>query len=116
VNEAAVCISVSHPNVVSTFHFDIKRMQAVDISSDSGGPSAPAGLQVESAPHAAADWKLFLIQEWCDSSLGQALRVGLLHHPDIPSAPRLELVLQVLCQCAQGVEYLHSKHIIHGGA
>ncbi|GFH22080.1 protein kinase domain-containing protein, partial [Haematococcus lacustris] len=55
--EAAVCTSVAHRNVVSTYHYDIKPVRAVESSGDEG-------LQVEVADSASAlgitDWKLYM--------------------------------------------------------
>lgn len=50
IMEAGVCRSVVHPNVVSTYHYDIRKIQ-----TDEGS----TGLKVKQE---AADWKLYLVQ------------------------------------------------------
>eukprot|EP00798_Chlamydomonas_sp_ICE-L_P005356 gene5356-5573_t len=56
VTEAAVCTSVVHPNVVSTYHYDIKMVQ---IAEDD--PQTEGGFVVQDqCPQ--TDWKLFLVQ------------------------------------------------------
>mmetsp|Transcript_17519 Transcript_17519/g.44120 ORF Transcript_17519/g.44120 Transcript_17519/m.44120 type:complete len:1028 (-) Transcript_17519:21-3104(-) len=111
IMEAAVCTSVQHRNVVSTYHYDIKPVRAV-VDDDSG-----EGLRVhvadESQPLGTTDWKLFLVQEWCNSTLGQALRSWLLHKRE-SREPLIDLLLGLLIDVAQGVGYLHDKNIIHG--
>ncbi len=56
----------------------------------------------------------FLVQEWCNSTLGQALRSWLLHKK-ATREPLIDLLLELLLDCAQGINYLHDKNIIHGG-
>lgn len=53
VTEAAVCMSLIHPNVVTTYHYDIKPL------SNNFGESIKVS---ESLP--ALNWKLFLVQVW----------------------------------------------------
>lgn len=50
VMEAGVCCSVVHPNVVSTYHYDIREIQTCEAAS---------GLKIDQK---AADWKLYLVQ------------------------------------------------------
>jgi hypothetical protein len=65
------------------------------------------------ALHAVATYR-FLVQEWCQSTLGQALRSWLLHKKETRE-PLLDLLLGLLIDVAQGVLYLHDRQIIHGG-
>lgn len=55
------------------------------------------------------------MQEWCNSTLGQALRSWLLHKRE-SREPLIDLLLGLLIDVASGVGYLHDKNIIHGGA
>ena len=57
VTEAALSTSVVHPNVVATFHYDIKQVKQ---RSDFGVGVEPSALQIEDAT--GSDWKLFLVQ------------------------------------------------------
>ncbi len=50
--EAGVCRSVVHPNVVATYHYDIRAIQ----TPTEGGAT---GLTVNQKD---TDWKLFLVQ------------------------------------------------------
>ncbi|KAF5827964.1 hypothetical protein DUNSADRAFT_18452, partial [Dunaliella salina] len=65
--EAAVSASMSHPNIVTTYHYDIKPIRA-----------DPDGLQVD-AMAGMDDWKLFLVQEYCHCTLNYGMATGLLH-------------------------------------
>jgi hypothetical protein len=58
VTEAAVCQSVSHRNVVSTYHYDIKPVQTMEQSS---GVVLDMG---DSDVENVTEWRLYLVQEW----------------------------------------------------
>ena len=103
VLEAAVCTSVMHQNVVTTYHYDI-----TPISNPSQGMS---GMTIEMGTN--TDWKLYLVQEYCNASLQDALRNRLLHKAETKT-PDLDLILSVLMDIARGMIYIHSKNIIHG--
>mmetsp|Transcript_8894 Transcript_8894/g.26992 ORF Transcript_8894/g.26992 Transcript_8894/m.26992 type:complete len:491 (-) Transcript_8894:807-2279(-) len=103
VMEAAVCTSVMHPNVVATYHYDIVAVQ----DNKEGGATAVA------AARPATDWKLFLVQEYCNASLQDAMCTKLLHKKET-MAPDMDLVLSILMDIARGLQYIHEKNIIHG--
>lgn len=67
--EAAITSSISHPNVVSTYSYDIQPLNASSSQTRSGWHVATSvPLQM------ATDWKLFIVQEYCNGgSLRQAL-------------------------------------------
>ncbi len=52
-------------------------------------------------------------QEFCNASLQDALRNQLLHDPKT-LVPDLDLVLTLLMDIARGMQYIHSRNIIHG--
>ena len=52
-------------------------------------------------------------QELCDSTVADALAVGLWHDPRT-KLPHLNLILGTLGDIARGVAFIHSKNIIHG--
>eukprot|EP00955_Chlamydomonas_euryale_P118101 366519-Chlamydomonas_euryale.AAC.7 len=98
VMEAAVCTSVMHPNVVATYHYDIVAVQ----DNKEGGATAVA------AARPATDWKLFLVQEYCNASLQDAMCTKLLHKKET-MAPDMDLVLSILMDIARGLQYIHEK-------
>lgn len=104
--EAAVCTSVMHPNLVTTYHYDITPVNG-------GGAEARGlgGMTIDQGRN--TDWKLYLVQEYCNASLQDALRNRLLHKPDT-KGPDMDLVLTVLMDIARGLVYIHGKNIIHG--
>ncbi|GFH18496.1 protein kinase domain-containing protein, partial [Haematococcus lacustris] len=95
--EAAVCKSLGHPNVVATYHHNIKQ----------AGPK-------EGEAAADAGWALSLVQELCSATLQDALRLSMLHAQDSAQQPIMELVLSLLTDVARGMAYIHGKGIIHG--
>ena len=52
VMEAAVASTIVHPNIVATYHYDIKRIRAVQ--------GKDGAIQIEDSSR--SDWKLYLIQ------------------------------------------------------
>ncbi|KAF5827148.1 hypothetical protein DUNSADRAFT_1245 [Dunaliella salina] len=56
VLEAAVCIFLSHPNIVSTYHYDIKKVSHHNESNEDR-----MSLHVERSAGMLEDWKLFLV-------------------------------------------------------
>lgn len=67
--EAAITSSISHPNVVSTYSYDIQPLNASS-SQTRGGWHVATSMPLQMA----TDWKLFIVQEYCSGgSLRQAL-------------------------------------------
>ena len=129
VLEAGVSCSVSHANIVSTYHYDIKAMPFNNSSSLEDNKEGGLQLDYSSSSH-GSDWKLFLVQELCSASLEKVAEAGILHTLDfnksfIPergwkqgSAVKKMASLLTLYGClvdiASGMEYLHERNIIHG--
>lgn len=90
-------------------HYDIKPVQAVE-----GGDGLQVAMADDSEALMVTEWKLYLVQEWCNTTLGEALRQSLLHAKDAGQAPQMDLLLTLLGDVVSGVDYLHSKNIIHG--
>ncbi|KAJ9519979.1 hypothetical protein QJQ45_014707 [Haematococcus lacustris] len=105
--EAAVCTSVTHNNVVATYHYDITAV-------NKGGRETRGigGMTIDDS-QAATDWKLYLVQEYCSASLQDALSNRLLHNPTTLK-PDMDLVLSILMDIARGMDYIHCNNIIHG--
>ena len=74
ITEAAVCSSVVHPNVVSTYHYDIRAVQTIEQEGT---------LQIDDDGQ-PTDWKLYLVQVrwaaalWLEVALPAILAVHVL--------------------------------------
>jgi hypothetical protein len=122
VLEAGVSCSVIHPNIVATYHWDIKGVQTMISAQSSSFPdvikgdsSKPSSISLDPSME-ARDWKLFLVQELCQASLNTVNEAGLFSIKQGPKKgrPLLVSILGSLLDISKGLEYLHSKGIIHG--
>ncbi|KAG2454955.1 hypothetical protein HYH02_000782 [Chlamydomonas schloesseri] len=116
--EAAISSSLAHPNVVTTYSYDIKPMTVQGASStDSPGSGTGAngtpGLKiVDKRP--VLDWKLYLVQEYCD---GGSLRMAILKRKFFDAKkdePRMEMILDTSIELCGGLVHLHERNIVHG--
>lgn len=117
ITEAGVCLSIVHPNVIATYHYDIKNLQV-----GGTGFSQGRGLNIEMG-HQQVDLKLFLVQELCQWTVSTLISSHFLYWPKrgpegvqktgFPE-PKLYTVSYVLVDVANGMAYIHSKNIIHG--
>ncbi|GIL90997.1 hypothetical protein Vretimale_17053 [Volvox reticuliferus] len=123
VLEAAVSCSVAHPNVVATYHYDITPIRPSGVVCSGGllindgshmRPGCGTGPGVfPGGTGALSDWKLYLVQEFCDGgSLANALDARAFHDP--AGMPNLALTLCTLADIARGMAHIHSRSIIHG--
>ncbi|KXZ45652.1 hypothetical protein GPECTOR_52g51 [Gonium pectorale] len=132
--EAAISTSLHHPNVVSTYAFEVKPLGVVAAPSGGkggagGGGNGVGGAGVEGASdgtgsalsnersvwESAGDvYKLYIIQEYCDvGTLRDALANGVVGSVAAGGAAALcamTLALDVAC----GMCHIHSKNIVHG--
>jgi hypothetical protein len=121
--EAGVSCSVVHPNIVTTYHWDVKAVKTI-VSSQAPSPTASKpqssghGLISVDPSLEAHDWKLFLIQELCQASLLAVQDSQCLLKRKGPRAgqPLMITIYGALLDISKGLEYLHSKNIIHGCA
>ena len=123
VLEAGVSCSVVHPNIVTTFHWDIKAVHT-STSDQSSIHGKESKVMSSSSKHSfsldpsleARDWKLYLVQELCHASLESIHEAGLfvIQHGPSKGQPLLLTILGALLDVAKGLEYLHHKAIIHG--
>ncbi|PNH02056.1 putative LRR receptor-like serine/threonine-protein kinase [Tetrabaena socialis] len=119
VLEAAISLSMSHPNVVATFAYELKPLvqqpppgPAPDWGSESmsggGGGGAPPCVE-EADGH-----KLYIVQELCNGgSLAQALAAGMAGSMIAGGLSR-RLALRLALDVAQGMAHVHSCRIVHG--
>ncbi|GIL63599.1 hypothetical protein Vafri_17636 [Volvox africanus] len=119
--EAAISSSLAHPNVVSTYSYDIKPLTVQGVSdpdtsdscqSPSNGQNGGGMKIIDKRP--VLDWKLYLIQEYCD---GGSLRTAILKRKFFDSKkgePRMEMILDTCMELTGGLMHLHERNIIHG--
>ncbi|KAG2489621.1 hypothetical protein HYH03_011901 [Edaphochlamys debaryana] len=103
MQEAALCQSITHPNVIATYAAELQPL---------GGPCV--GLEGPGAdPGVCMDWRLLIIQEFAD---GGPL-MGLYGNPALWPAPGevdLAAVLPLALGLARALAHLHAKRIVHG--
>ena len=87
--EAAIAMDLSHPNITKTLDW---------------------GHQED--PHSG---KIWILQEMCDrGSLSEAVERGAFRQGQIPENPAdMRSVLETALDVARGVQYLHSKNVLH---
>ncbi|PNH02312.1 Serine/threonine-protein kinase pelle [Tetrabaena socialis] len=118
VLEAAISLSMSHPNVVATFAYELKPLvqqpppgPTPDWGSESisGGDGGAAPCVEEADGH-----KLYIVQELCNGgSLAQALAAGMAGSIIAGGLSR-RLALRLVLDVALGIAHVHSCRIVHG--
>lgn len=99
ITEAAINTLLTHTNIVNTYAYDLRPVEA------NGLPDHKL----------AAHWKLYIIQEFCDSgSLSQAIDAGFFIDQDT-GARKLDHILEIGSDIARGVAYIHERQVVHGG-
>ncbi|PNH07503.1 Proline-rich receptor-like protein kinase PERK2 [Tetrabaena socialis] len=119
VLEAAISLSMSHPNVVATFAYELKPLVqqpspgstpnwgSEPIAGGGGGGAAPC---VEEAD----GHKLYIVQELCNGgSLAQALAAGMAGSI-IAGGLLRRLALRLALDVALGMAHVHGCRIVHG--
>ncbi|PNH11708.1 Serine/threonine-protein kinase ULK2 [Tetrabaena socialis] len=119
VLEAAISLSMSHPNVVATYAYELKPLvqqpppgPAPDWGSESmsGGGGGGTTLCIEEAD----GHKLYIVQELCNGgSLAQALAAGMAGSMVVGGLSQ-RLALRLALDVALGMAHVHSCHIVHG--
>ncbi|EFJ48733.1 hypothetical protein VOLCADRAFT_90528 [Volvox carteri f. nagariensis] len=82
-------------------------------AAGSGGGGGGGGLKIIDK-RTVLDWKLYLIQEYCD---GGSLRTAILKRKFFDAKkgePRLEMILDTCLELTGGLVHLHERNIIHG--
>ena len=97
------CSAIVHPHVVATYFYDI-------LPTNRGGPTmGTSGLEVSECVQ--GEYKIYLVQEYCEFTLSRIMDWRLLHQD---RRPLLDIILHILGQLAQGMAYIHRNNIIHG--
>ncbi|GBF95015.1 hypothetical protein Rsub_07516 [Raphidocelis subcapitata] len=129
VMEAVVSSTLSHPNIVQVFHYNVTPT-APPLSMSPGPDGALLGSSggplgfAPAAPSFPGGCELRLVMEYCEEgSLRAALDCGLLAEPQADggsasaAAPRLtqlEYVLTLAHDVAVAMLHLHSENMLHG--
>ncbi|GFR46219.1 hypothetical protein Agub_g7762 [Astrephomene gubernaculifera] len=140
VLEAAISMSLTHPNIVATYTYEVKPLvhePRVPVLSSSTASSAE-GVPVEvaraqqgggSPPEAVAPsrsgsyeegvmttdvYKLYIVQELCNAgTLRAALELGMAGSVRAGGLFKM-LALRIALDVAQGMRHMHSRRIVHG--
>ncbi|KAG2492900.1 hypothetical protein HYH03_008814 [Edaphochlamys debaryana] len=111
LQEAALCKSINHPNVIATYASDLQSIG--DDSTPVQGDTPRAGVVIKSTSTVVLAWRLFIVQEFAD---GGPLR-GLYGNRAIwprPGVAVLPAVVSIVLGIARALAHLHSKRIVHG--
>ncbi|KXZ50660.1 hypothetical protein GPECTOR_15g344 [Gonium pectorale] len=125
--EAAISMSMGHPNVVATYTYQLKPLvheqQAAagsralgsgGTTSQSAGPSQVAHDGKAVVEIGGDAYKLYIVQELCNGgTLRQALAQGVAGSVRAGGSSRL-LALRLALDVAQGMRHVHSCRIVHG--
>ncbi|KAG2453507.1 hypothetical protein HYH02_001727 [Chlamydomonas schloesseri] len=142
LREAALCTSINHPNVAATYLVDLQPLVAVGDASAAASNGAAAGVAAALGSQEASrmlqqsasrlmDFRLYIIQEFCDAGPLRALIAGrgLLYPPPppppatgdavdaggqpLPGRVRLPALYELALGIARALAHLHSKSIVH---
>ncbi|PNH03006.1 Tyrosine-protein kinase Src42A [Tetrabaena socialis] len=119
VLEAAISLSLTHPNVVSTYTYELKPLvqQPPGPAPDWGSESTSSGNGGGGAPSCVEEadgHKLYIVQELCNGgSLRYALAAGMAGSMARGGACR-HLALRLALDVALGMAHIHSCRIVHG--
>ncbi|PNH01072.1 hypothetical protein TSOC_013058 [Tetrabaena socialis] len=115
--EAAIATTLYHPNVINTYAYDIKPLRMCPAPPSSAGTASNRGGDTIMSADGGGimDWKLYIIQEYCDGgTLRDALDGSRFLDPDT-GLGQMEVAVRVAMEVAEGMVYIHARHIIHGG-
>eukprot|EP00803_Ostreobium_quekettii_P009339 evm.model.scf_518.3 EVM.evm.TU.scf_518.3 scf_518:26975-29263(-) len=115
VFEAAISSSVAHKNIVQTYAYNFKRLEASSLTTDFIASKQPSKTNpATNNTQVMVDWKLYIVQEFCDGgSLRECLDDRRLLSRD--GLPKLPALLEIGQGVASGLNHLHTQHnIVHG--
>ncbi|KAG2446650.1 hypothetical protein HYH02_008221 [Chlamydomonas schloesseri] len=115
LQEAALCQSIVHPNIIATYACELQPIGApiASVASSEAATTDSGRTGLVSMMPQIVDWRLYIIQELADGGPLSKLYGS----PDIwpaPSAPKMVPVVALGLGIARAVAHLHSKRIIHG--
>ncbi|KAG2446651.1 hypothetical protein HYH02_008222 [Chlamydomonas schloesseri] len=115
LQEAALCQSIVHPNIIATYACELQPIGApiASVASSEAATTDSGRTGFASIMPQIVDWRLYIIQELADGGPLSKLYGS----PDIwpaPSAPKMVPVVALGLGIARAVAHLHSKRIIHG--
>ncbi|KAG2495975.1 hypothetical protein HYH03_005904 [Edaphochlamys debaryana] len=112
LQEAALCQSISHPNIIATYASELQPIGG-PLADSAAEAAAGSGKGLMANPSMFMDWRLYIIQEFAD---GGPL-TGLYGNRSMWLAPgvvNLGAVVPLGLGIARALVHLHSKRIIHG--
>ncbi|PNH04398.1 Raf serine/threonine-protein kinase phl [Tetrabaena socialis] len=115
LQEAALCQSITHPNIVATYTSDVEPILAAGSPVPSSLDDAAAAAEGEAGPNLSRimEWRLYIVQEYCDGGPLRSL-YGARHIWGGGGAVDMPSILGIALGIARAVAHLHSKRIIHG--
>ncbi|KAG2488950.1 hypothetical protein HYH03_012569 [Edaphochlamys debaryana] len=127
LQEAALCQSISHPNIIATYACELQPIGGAGTAptsmgsengnnpnpagANNGGPAISAKTQGDAA--GILDWRLYIVMEFADA--GPLRR--LYGTKDIWGGPdnvNMPAILSLALGIARALSHLHSKRIVHG--
>eukprot|EP00198_Chlamydomonas_reinhardtii_P005712 XP_001695048.1 predicted protein [Chlamydomonas reinhardtii] len=106
LQEAALCQSINHRNIVATYAVDVQPLGAVTtpvLANPNARNSTLSNL---------LDWRLYIVQEYCDG--GPLRKVVQSRYLQTDTGPNMRVICEVALELAQALAHLHSKNVIHG--
>ncbi|GIL59083.1 hypothetical protein Vafri_14038 [Volvox africanus] len=106
LQEAALCQSINHRNIVATYAVDVQPLGAVNT------PVLLTTNNRNSTLSNLLDWRLYIVQEFCDG--GPLRKLVQSQYLQTDNGPNMPVICEVALELAQALAHLHSKNIIHG--
>ncbi|KAG2488918.1 hypothetical protein HYH03_012541 [Edaphochlamys debaryana] len=106
LQEAALCQSINHRNIVATYAVDVQPLGAVNT------PVLQSGGRNNATLSNLLDWRLYIVQEYCDG--GPLRKLVQSRYLQGDAGPNMRVICEVALELAQALAHLHSKNIIHG--
>ncbi|GLI62433.1 hypothetical protein VaNZ11_005052, partial [Volvox africanus] len=117
LQEAALCASINHPNVVATYSSELQPLATL-------GTGPPSATSAEDGPQISGnggecdlsrivEWRLYIVQEFADGGPLGKLYGNKALWPS-PGVVNLPAVVGLALGITTALSHLHSKRIIHG--